>query len=208
MHEDEVRLVPDDSILAESSPYLAQQLVSNPFSPLWETTRVFLDKQVTRVLGKYGLSLEERDDIVQDSILSVHLNLLHFRGRSRFSTWLTSIAISKVHDYTRSLKSRKEYPLDEAKFQASNFQIEAECILRLNLYKAINHAIKECTDHINPTRDAIAIHYYFYRGFSIKEIASELCVDLDEIRGLINRTKRGLRNSPFLSEFLNSPSIS
>src|SRR5262249_39096971 len=103
-------------------------------------------------------------------------------------------------DYGRTFKARSEHPLEEARLQRSSCQIETECSLRLDLFQAVRKAIEACTAHVNPTRDALAIHYYFHRGFKIDEIAKELGANLQEIRGLINRTKRDLRKSPFLME--------
>ncbi len=58
---------------------------------------------------------DDVDDVVQEVFLAVFDNLHRFRGRSRFSTWLTTIAVNKCRSFRhrRLLRWRKWFQFAE-----------------------------------------------------------------------------------------------
>jgi RNA polymerase sigma-70 factor, ECF subfamily len=57
---------------------------------------------------------DHAQDAMQDVMLSAYQNIAAFQSRSKFSTWLVSIARNKAIEYLR--KRKKEISLDEAPF--------------------------------------------------------------------------------------------
>jgi len=57
-----------------------------------------------RTLG----SAADAEDIAQDVCITLATKLGHFSGHSRFTTWLTSIAINACRDFLRRRKSSQE----------------------------------------------------------------------------------------------------
>jgi RNA polymerase sigma-70 factor (ECF subfamily) len=62
----------------------------------------------TVILGSH----QEAEDAVQDVFLQALRSFHRFRGASRLSTWLTSIAVHLCRDRIRARKRRREVPED------------------------------------------------------------------------------------------------
>src|SRR6202167_3251096 len=78
-------------------------------------TIVKRDRQ--RILGlalRYTRSLEDAEDIVQQTFQGAFIHLLGFEGRSSFSTWLTSIPINQALILLRKRRALRELPLDQS----------------------------------------------------------------------------------------------
>jgi len=60
---------------------------------------------VNRMLQDEALT----EDVVQEAFLKAYRRISHFRGQSRFGTWLYSIALNQARDTLRSLKRRQKY---------------------------------------------------------------------------------------------------
>jgi RNA polymerase sigma-70 factor (ECF subfamily) len=55
----------------------------------------------------------DAEDAAQEAFLKAFRNLAHFRGESKFSTWLVSIALNEARSRLRSKKTMKMESLDE-----------------------------------------------------------------------------------------------
>ena len=55
----------------------------------------------------------DAEDAAQEAFLKAFRNLAHFRGESKFSTWLVSIALNEARSRLRSKKTMKIESLDE-----------------------------------------------------------------------------------------------
>src|ERR1700720_3340046 len=70
-------------------------------------------KQVSYVTRRITRNREDAEDAVQDCFLSAFVHLKDFEGRSRFSTWLTGIAINAALMKLRKKRGLQEVPIDE-----------------------------------------------------------------------------------------------
>ena len=68
---------------------------------------------IRRVAGRILRNREDAEDVVQTAFLDALRHLDAFQGRSRFSTWLTSIAINAAFMRLRSTRQKRETSLDE-----------------------------------------------------------------------------------------------
>jgi RNA polymerase sigma-70 factor, ECF subfamily len=82
---------------------------SAAFDELWRTYA----KGVLRTTYRITRSHEDAEDALQDSFLSAFANIHTFEGRSRFSTWLTRIAINASLMIVRKNRIALELSLDD-----------------------------------------------------------------------------------------------
>jgi RNA polymerase sigma-70 factor (ECF subfamily) len=60
---------------------------------------------IYRIAYRYLGSAADAEDIAQDVCITLATKLSRFNNRSRFSTWLVSIAINRCRDFLRRRKS-------------------------------------------------------------------------------------------------------
>jgi RNA polymerase sigma-70 factor (ECF subfamily) len=70
-------------------------------------------KRVFRVTHRITRNREDAEDAVQDCFLSAFVHVKRFDGRSRFSTWLTRIAINAALMKLRKKRGTREVSMDE-----------------------------------------------------------------------------------------------
>jgi RNA polymerase sigma-70 factor, ECF subfamily len=71
------------------------------------------DTQLFRIAQHITHNREDAQDAVQEAFLRAFRNLDQFRGNSRFSTWLTRIAVNESLTRLRKQRGNKEMSLDE-----------------------------------------------------------------------------------------------
>lgn len=75
---------------------------------------VEIQPRVRRICGRMLLYPEDAEEAAQDALLLVSTRIQTFAGRSRFTTWLHSVAANSARSTYRSLKRRAaEMPTDE-----------------------------------------------------------------------------------------------
>ena len=134
------------------------------------------------------------EDFVQDVFFKAYKNLSSFRGESKFSTWLTSIA------YTTAINAKnrkKEYETlsDEAMLPDLDSTPEERQIRTLTK-QAVREAIKEL-----PEDYAFCLDLYFFYDNSYEEIMIITGKPLNTIKSHIFRAKKILREK--LADFYN-----
>jgi len=73
-----------------------------------------IQPRVRRICGRMLLYPEDAEEAAQDALLLVATRIQTFAGRSRFTTWLHSVAANSARSTYRSLKRRAaELPTDE-----------------------------------------------------------------------------------------------
>jgi RNA polymerase sigma-70 factor (ECF subfamily) len=72
-------------------------------------------KKVFRVTHRIMRNREDAEDAVQDCFLNAFVHFKDFDGRSRFTTWLTRIAINAALMKLRKKRGIREVPMDEPK---------------------------------------------------------------------------------------------
>lgn len=70
------------------------QVYEAAFLPVW------------RFVGSRGIGGAEREDIVQEVFLTIHLKLHAFEGRSSVSTWAVGVAINVMRQHKRRRATR------------------------------------------------------------------------------------------------------
>jgi RNA polymerase sigma-70 factor (ECF subfamily) len=137
-----------------------------------------------RVLGDESAA----KDAAQESFLSAYLSLGHFKGNSRFSSWLVSIALNKCRDMLRrrkeavplpdmadTLRSGGEGPLEQLETKQTRDMLQAALNMLPNDY-----------------REAVVLKHV--QGLDYHEM-SELCgVSEGALKVRVHRGREMLRN--------------
>ncbi len=156
---------------------------------------VSLNENRVKAVGKSFFKNEQDiEDFVQDVFFKAYKNLSSFRGESKFSTWLTSIA------YTTAINAKnrkKEYETlsDEAMLPDLDSTPEERQIRTLTK-QAVREAIKEL-----PEDYAFCLDLYFFYDNSYEEIMIITGKPLNTIKSHIFRAKKILREK--LADFYN-----
>ena len=138
---------------------------------------------------------EDAEDTVQTAFLDALCHLDSFQGRSRFSSWLTRIALNAAFMRLRSSRRRTERSLDEM-FQgdtAGRLQVvdarsnpEQEC--SLNEARVL---LAEAIDRLGPLYAEI-LHLFHVQELSAKEAAQILGVPVGTVKARLHRARSRL----------------
>jgi len=132
---------------------------------------------------------EEAEEVAQDSFIKAFQSLGSYRGESKFSSWLYSIAYRKALDAIRKNKRNNNLELIED-------ITEGECSTIENALSYLEHqerkeAIQECILQL-PEQEAAIITLFYFDDHSIKEIAKITQLTEDNIKVKLYRSRKKL----------------
>lgn len=92
------------------------------------------ERAFVELIGRYRNSLlntvfrivrhrEDTEDVVQDALFKAYIHLKDFQGTSRFSSWLTRIAINSALMLLRKRRSRSEVSCDQQENEDRTWKI-------------------------------------------------------------------------------------
>src|SRR5262252_7160192 len=144
---------------------------------------------ILRLTQRILRNREDAEDAVQTAFLDALLHLHSFEGRSRFSSWLTRIAMNAAFMRLRSVRRKTELSLDEM-FQrdtASRFEVvdarsnpEQQCSAneaRVLLAKAM--------DRLGPLY-AEVLHMLHVQGLPVRDVARILGVPVGTVKARLH----------------------
>ncbi len=158
-----------------------------------------VERHAGRVL-RFGVKLcrdrEDAQEVLQSTLLTVARKIRDFRGESRFSTWLYTIARSfcvKVRT-----RARKAEPL-EAALEAPGPAGESpdEKLASRELRTALERAISR----LEPGQREVLV-LRDIEGLSAAEVASVVGLSVDAVKSRLHRARKALRQelAPFFGE--------
>jgi RNA polymerase sigma-70 factor (ECF subfamily) len=128
---------------------------------------------------------EDISDFVQEVFLKVYRSLSRFEGRSRFSTWLYSIAYNTaVNEAAR----RKEYRSLAEEDLVADWDTPERKLIRDTARDAVLTALEEL-----PDRYRICVDMYFFYDRSYQEIGTITGFPVNTIKSHVFRAKKLLR---------------
>jgi RNA polymerase sigma-70 factor (ECF subfamily) len=128
---------------------------------------------------------EDASDFVQEVFLKVYRSLPHFEGRSRFSTWLYTIAYNTaVNGITR----RREYQSLAETDEAVDRDTPERSLVRNAARNAVLTAVEEL-----PDRYRVCVDMYFFYERSYQEIGAITGFPVNTIKSHVFRAKKLLR---------------
>lgn len=143
---------------------------------------------------------EDAEDALQDTFLRAYRALPSFQGRSKFSSWLTRIAINSALMTIRKRRMRPEMSLEPQpgiEDDATVFEVrddapnpEQLCDQR-ERSSAILHAIQRLD-----TKMRAPLHIWISQEHSINEIAQDLGISSASVKSRLYRARKHLAKSP------------
>lgn len=137
----------------------------------------FLVKQNQKLVGHlvYRIIQQQEDveDVCQEVFIKVFRNLKHFRGDSKLSTWIASIAYNESISYLKKTKKYVHQEIDEKgdKQLFTSEEHPQEMLEKAELKSFIQQKIEELPEHFRTV-----ITLFHLNEFSYKE--------MEEITGL------------------------
>jgi len=122
---------------------------------------------------------EEANDIVQETFICYHLNVMNYESEDHIRAWLVKVAANKAKNALRSFwKIRKvsvdDY-LDTLYFESSEDRNLVEAVMRL------------------PSRLRPVVHLFYMEGYSTKEISTILSISESNVRTRLHRARVNLK---------------
>lgn len=148
--------------------------------------------RILRLTQKILRNREDAEDAVQTAMLDALRHLDAFQGRSRFSSWLSRIAMNAAFMKLRSSRRRTETSLDEMFWDdtAAKFEVvearpnpEQECSL-----KEIRALLAEAIDRLGPLYREV-LHMLHVQELSAKEAAQILRVPVGTVKARLHRAR-------------------
>jgi len=151
---------------------------------------------VQRQLLRYPLTDDDRNDLLQTTLMQVLRRLGSFRGASSFSTWLFRVTANEALMLMRSQRRFRariapEHVMGESGAIESRPHEGAEPDVQLASHEAralVQHALAELPDDY---RDVVVAHYHDELG--LQEIASQLHITESAVRSRLHRARARLR---------------
>jgi RNA polymerase sigma-70 factor (ECF subfamily) len=138
---------------------------------------------------------EDAEDVIQDAWLSAYVHLNTFDGRSKFSTWLTRIAINSALGILRRKRARPETSMeitDGETWQHREIVDETKNIEELYARYERTERLRRAICRLQPTlRNVVEIHQANDR--SIKEIADLAGISVAATKSRLLRARKILR---------------
>jgi RNA polymerase sigma-70 factor (ECF subfamily) len=147
-----------------------------------------IQPRVRRICGRMLLFHEDAEEAAQDALLLVATKIGQFGGRSRFTTWLHSVASNSARSTYRTLKRRAAERLtDELPVHADPRTTSVIAGSRLDLLDALEILGTDHPELVEPLvlRDVQELDY--------NEIASLLDVPLGTVKSRIHSARNAVR---------------
>jgi RNA polymerase sigma factor (sigma-70 family) len=142
---------------------------------------------------------EEAEEVAQDSFIKAFERLESFQGKSKFSSWLYSIAYRTALDY---LRKAKRFQNNVAVEEMNDLEVATlENGLQKLVAKERSNIIQECIMKL-PEVDAAIITFYYFEELPIREIAGITEQTEDNIKIKLYRSRKKLYS--LLAPFVNN----
>jgi RNA polymerase sigma factor (sigma-70 family) len=165
-------------------------------------------EKMFRITYRITRNREDAEDAVQECFLNAFLHLKNFDGRSRFSTWLTRIAMNAALMKLRKNHASREVPIAmsvETSELSSGHQVsdlspnpEEHC-MKSEQEAILRGAIAKLRPRI---RKAVELHKV--QECSLEETAEVLGISVAAVKGRLFHARAALRRTPQLRFVLPS----
>lgn len=144
---------------------------------------------VFTVVNRMVQHKEEAQEITQDTFVKAYSSLASFRGDSKFSSWLFTIAYRKTLDRIKKNKRYTEFDALEQVLTADE-DTETHGLKRL-VAQERSATIKAAIAQLEPVTAAL-ISFYYYEELSVKEIEKITDLTPENIKVKLYRGRKKL----------------
>jgi RNA polymerase sigma-70 factor (ECF subfamily) len=165
-------------------------------------------EKMLRITYRITRNRQDAEDAVQECFLNAFLHLKNFDGRSRFSTWLTRIAMNAALMKLRKNHASREVPIGlsvetselSTDREVSDFSPNPEEICTTSEREA---TLRDAIAKLRPSiRKALEIHTLQER--SLEETATVLGISVAAVKARVFHARAALRRTPQLRFVLPS----
>jgi RNA polymerase sigma-70 factor, ECF subfamily len=192
---DESRPIVDATLPEDPDAILVARVQSGNIDGFEELVRRHSRRIFGTLAGLLG-NVDDAHDATQEVFLKAFENIGRFQGRSKFSTWLTSIAINAGTDLLRQRKPSE--PLEEGQgdegFRPRQVQKWAEDPERLLSALQMNQLVREAVLRL-PEKYRIAVLLRDINQLSTEEAAAALDLSVPALKARVLRGRLMLRES-------------
>jgi RNA polymerase sigma-70 factor (ECF subfamily) len=166
------------------------------------------DRKLFRIAQHLTHSLEDAQDIVQDSFLKAFQHLGQFREDAKFSTWLIRITFNQCMMLLRKRRATKEQSMDnnDSSSQENNRAMEVPDWVPNpeELYRTaeLREILRNTLQKLNPGLRVVFV-LRDIEGLSLEQTAEALDLSLAAIKARSRRARMQLRAR--LSRYFNKP---
>ena len=172
--------------MTESIDALFVQYIESGDDRFFDTIFDRFAPRIARFMAHRISSSEDVDELVQQTFLVVHRSRKEFRGDSKFTTWLWSIAVNLRRDYLRKHLFRARFRTVDSTVEGSNDPEDferREAVARLQV----------CVSKLpKRSRDVIELHWYEELPFD--EVAQILAITVSAAKTRAHRAYQKLRS--------------
>jgi RNA polymerase sigma factor (sigma-70 family) len=159
----------------------------NAYSTLVETYQNF----VFTIVLRYVKSREDAEEVAQDVFVKAYRSLADFKGASKFSTWLYTIATTSSISFLRK-KKLDVHSLDNENVFAAADNIDSGMSANQVEQKSKLNMVSEAIKLLSP-EDAEVITLFYKAEQSIEEIASILGKETNAVKVQLHRARGRLK---------------
>ncbi len=155
-------------------------------SAAFETLARAHSPALLNLIRRLGGTVEDAEDVVQETLISAHRGLARFRGEAPLRAWLARIAVNTYRDMVRATKRlvRACMTMPERVTVDTDRQLSGRDTVR-----RVMSAIQDL-----PPRQRETLLMRIHEGFSYDEIAKRMGVGRDAVRmNLLEARKKLLR---------------
>lgn len=134
---------------------------------------------------------EDAEDIAQETFIKAFTNIKKFKGESKFSTWLSKIAINLCMDRLRSRSSKEEMPEEGVwlTIPQSSYYDPEEVTERLEIQERIRRAVSSLPDELR-----VVFVLREFDDLSYEEISKILNIPIGTVESRLYRARMRLKN--------------
>ncbi|WP_409253280.1 RNA polymerase sigma factor SigY [Bacillus sp. SCS-153A] len=158
----------------------AQKGDHKAFAVLFKENYPFLVKYLVKVTMNRDLAEELAQDTMAKCVEKIHL----YNGKSKFSSWLMTIATNRFVDLQRKRKRERDWQQEEINYRKMKWEMQSKQEEWTALLEALSTLSEEARLPI------VLKHYY---GFSYEEIANMVKLPEGTVKSRIHNGIKSLR---------------
>lgn len=164
------------------------------------------DKKLLRIARQVTRSLEDAQDVVQETFLKVFERLHQFQRTSKFSTWLVRIAVNQALMKLRKKRFAQELPLEYEGSEGESLPIDVTDWSpdpeRLYSRSELHEILRKALEKLSPSLRIVFI-LRDVEGLSLDETTAVLRLQPSAVKARLYRARLQLRES--LSKHFRQP---
>ncbi len=155
----------------------------------------YFDRLYSMVFYQVGKNKQVAEDLTQETFVEMLRSINRFRGRSKFYTWLCSIAYHRIADFYRRQERQEKHgikPLD-IDFLENGYTLSSEMDnLDISEFKYASSTVEEALLHL-PLDYRQVLIFKYVEEMSVREISQIMQRSIKSVEGLLARGRRALR---------------